>query len=844
MMDIQDTDFLIQDFTTVSPFEKLSRIIEKHIRSWGILRPSEYNNRLFVPIAEPYKHNILFKFDDLAVDLYFRLSATNLKTRKDCKFYAKASKYQRWFGLRSFNALEVLSEESISGNVVGSVRMDTANTLLNAMIAAMQALNCPNVPIFVCKDGGPRDEHVGFQFQSRSPLKTIEYHSVSVKNGNDLVLRLGAILEDPKVAFKPSVERLIPVISNDLHLAALYLYFIGYLRLKLDCDPICHMRWVHVIEDWPSTQQLLRQAPIGIANLKWNWAAAKLLPLRSLHIFLTWSFPFWSVSARGLRFLPVSANSNNPTISIRPLQALEGKIPLMSDTLQKLLESARKSEAIQLSQHSPHRPLAFWNSLFSDMHTPQISCSKSLSPGDAVLLSFIASLTNAENDLCKWMPLVQDIRLLCEAPYASEWNSPLVLEPNSFAALSVFPLGQALDVALHVMRQQHLRHQWPILFNSSEPTVEADEAFVSLYISPHPASSEYALVLSENWKSFSLMKDELGVSEYRLLFKKFFLGGCAFCLLEQRRHSIPTLNRFQNLWQRQSLSGLLDDFSFYRLEPPKEFDLDQKLVAQSLWNFITGSLIHDKSNINWRSFLFQDLTFELECALNIMEHMTQKELLENCLISATHLFTRTLCEVSTHCRGSPTIVMQALKSRVKGLTARMCAWDCSQPPLPEICKWVSLLTATNQEEDNLCRDDTGDKETVDVDLLFEGLRQAEENCLFSLSLLSKVPTITPSLVRDVIQSPETEEILVQPATDRAAMMSLIQSEGHRLTMPSSMDLLSTRVLNTIQLQTPREPCKTPLPFLKEFIMEEPDAHLYASWHDEEFRVAWKLSSSL
>eukprot|EP01053_Blabericola_migrator_P003597 Blabericola_migrator_1__3596@NODE_2071_length_3325_cov_82_640577_g621_i1_p1_GENE_NODE_2071_length_3325_cov_82_640577_g621_i1NODE_2071_length_3325_cov_82_640577_g621_i1_p1_ORF_typecomplete_len840_score186_44_NODE_2071_length_3325_cov_82_640577_g621_i1842603 len=827
-----EAGFLIQDFTTVSPFERLVRTIEKHIRAWNILQPSDCNTKILVPIPEAYKFNVVFKFDDLGHDdLYFRLSATKLKQRKISKFYGKASKYQRWFGLRCFNALEVMSDPY---SAVAAARMDTANSLLNAMLAAMQSFNCLSIPVFVCKDGGVRDEHIGFQFQSRSPLRGIDYHSACVRSGNHLLQRLYDLIESPEVINLASTRRLSRTALKEPHLAALFLYFVSHLRLHLDHNPRAAMRWVHIVDDWPMTGELLSSAPTGTAGIQWKWSGAHTMPIRSLHIFVTWSFDFWDVDDPDFQFVPirdcgVTTQVCQPVITLRPLQGYDESRPLFVSVLNTLLVVLAASSPLSLIVIPPGQTtVSTWTSVVGGCRSPKVLTSKSMSSGDALLMSFIASIKDATPEAIqkKWVSLVQNMRHLCELTYSPCWQHPLVLNTDVYCPFSAFSFGRALDLVLSIMRRKYLQLHWFSLATNQSATNLEDEDYLNFFLTPYPASSEYSLVLSENW---NLLTHDSGDMEglltdtaaLRTLFKKYYLASSVFVILQTRRGVDPDRTRFTQLWSDRVCPDRFDDFAFHRLSHEGLDKVDQHTAAQNIWDHVlkeTDQPIHD-----WELHLFSDLVFETECALNVVEHVTFEELIKACLESSIHIFVKSLAEISIHTRGSPSIVVQAFRSKAKG-AAKLLSWDNSKPPVSEVTKAVDTVFKKQSIDTSL-------EETLcSLDQIIDALHMAEVNCMMALSLLSKLPSISPSLVREILQSSESEEVTAEKQSDYQAAIGIIEADARSLTL-ASVRGHATAV-------------SYPMPFLKEFLLENEDANLYASWLDDEFRVAWKIQKRL
>lgn len=117
---ISDDFFSIEDFTTVSPFERIIKSLAKQLKSWNI-------GLLWSSDTSPIKLAAILPFTELDKQHYLRLTATRMKRRRrGSPFYAKASKYQRWFGLDEFFALEVVTDPE--GERIGTLRYETANT--------------------------------------------------------------------------------------------------------------------------------------------------------------------------------------------------------------------------------------------------------------------------------------------------------------------------------------------------------------------------------------------------------------------------------------------------------------------------------------------------------------------------------------------------------------------------------------------------------------------------------------------------------------------------------------------------------------------------------------------
>lgn len=103
--DGEEPSFSIQDFTTVSPFERLVKILQKQLRNWNLIEAWKQPDD-----GQSIKLNSILTIAELDAGLVVRLSATRLKLRPKSPFYSKASKYQRWFGLREYIALEIISD--------------------------------------------------------------------------------------------------------------------------------------------------------------------------------------------------------------------------------------------------------------------------------------------------------------------------------------------------------------------------------------------------------------------------------------------------------------------------------------------------------------------------------------------------------------------------------------------------------------------------------------------------------------------------------------------------------------------------------------------------------------
>lgn len=122
MSDVEDEgncDFLIQDYTTVSPFERLVRLLERRLASWHVSELWRGTQE-----AEAIKLNGLI-VADFNKPITLRLSVTRLANKNIGPFYARAPQYQRWFQITEYVAIELIADQATGR--VGAMRHEAAN---------------------------------------------------------------------------------------------------------------------------------------------------------------------------------------------------------------------------------------------------------------------------------------------------------------------------------------------------------------------------------------------------------------------------------------------------------------------------------------------------------------------------------------------------------------------------------------------------------------------------------------------------------------------------------------------------------------------------------------------